>query len=310
MPDNRQLIELYAAKDIDESVARILRDLGNPEPPLRLEDVCELLKLDLSYYSKSDLDLLDEISHRTVMAGNTILTNAKRMWDVVTKAGLRGLLIPSQRQIFIDDKVPTLKERFLIGHEIAHDFIEWHRDLMMGDNEHSISPQCHHTMEAEANYGSRRLIFLGDRFADEWRDQSTFDWKKAAAVGKVFGNTITTTLWEIVNSCPSNLPALGMISVHPHHPGFCSRAGNGNVAYFFGSDAFNNQFANVGKEDVFRELRQYVEFKKRGPLGEGVQVLSDVNGEPFEFQFSTFCNGYDVLTYAEMIGPHRRVIGF
>lgn len=310
MPDNRQLIDPFAARDIDDSVARILRDLGNPEPPLRLEDVRELLKLDLAYYSKADLDLLDEISHRTVMAGNAVLTSAKRMWDVVKKAGLRGLLVPSERQIFIDDNVPDKKERFLIGHEIAHDFIEWHRDLMMGDNEHSISPQCHHTMEAEANYGSRRLIFLGDRFANEWRDHGQFDWRKATAVGKTFGNTITTTLWEVVQSSPPHLPTLGLISVHPHHPGFCSRAGDGNVAYFFGSSAFNEQFSNVSENDVFNELRQYVDFRRRGPLGEGTQVLIDVNGEPFDFQFSTFCNGYDVLTYAQMIGPQRRVIGF
>ena len=35
---------------IDRRVDKILRDLGNPEPPLRLEDVRELLRLDLGYY--------------------------------------------------------------------------------------------------------------------------------------------------------------------------------------------------------------------------------------------------------------------
>jgi hypothetical protein len=310
MPDNQYQIDPFSAQEIDDAVDRILRDLGNPEPPLRLEDVRELLKLDLSYYSKTDLNLLDEISHQVIMAGNAIMSNAKRMFDVVSKVGLRGILLPSERQIFIDDDVADLKKRFLIGHEIAHDFIPWHKPLMMGDNDETISPSCHHEMEAEANYGSRRLIFLGDRFAAEWRDSNGFDWKRAGASGKAFGNTLTTTLWQIVHTSPAETPALGMMSAHPRHHGFCARAGEGNVAYFFGSERFNQQFSNVTKEAVFSEICQYVGFNKRGPLGSSVQVLTDVNGDAFDFEFSSFCNGYDVLTHAAMVGPHKRVIGF
>ena len=40
------LIKEKTAHDIDQRVERVLRGLGNPEPPLRLEDVRELLKLD------------------------------------------------------------------------------------------------------------------------------------------------------------------------------------------------------------------------------------------------------------------------
>ena len=42
------------AADIDRRVTRILRDLGNPEPPLQLRLVREALKLDLEYYRKDD----------------------------------------------------------------------------------------------------------------------------------------------------------------------------------------------------------------------------------------------------------------
>ncbi|WP_421702149.1 ImmA/IrrE family metallo-endopeptidase [Aliiroseovarius sp.] len=310
MPNNQYQIDPFSAQDIDIAVDRILRDLDNPEPPLRLEDVRELLKLDLSYYSKADLNLLDEISHQVVMAGNTIMSNAKRMFDVVSKVGLRGILLPTERQIFIDDDVADLKKRFLIGHEIAHDFIPWHKPLMMGDNDETISPSCHDEMEAEANYGSRRLIFLGDRFATEWRDSQGFDWKRASASGKAFGNTLTTTLWQIVHTSPTETPTLGLMSVHPRHHGFCSRAGRGNVAYFFASGRFNQQFSNITEDAVFSEICKYVSFNKRGPLGSSVQVLTDVNGDAYDFEFSSFCNGYDVLTHASMIGPHTKVIGF
>jgi len=48
------IIKTKNALDIDRKVERVLRDLGNPEPPLDLEVVRELLKLDLEYYTAKD----------------------------------------------------------------------------------------------------------------------------------------------------------------------------------------------------------------------------------------------------------------
>ncbi len=39
------------AEDLREQVRKVLRGLGNPDPPLRLEEVRELLRLDRQYYS-------------------------------------------------------------------------------------------------------------------------------------------------------------------------------------------------------------------------------------------------------------------
>ena len=72
----------YEAQDIDQLVDRLLRDLGRPEPPLDLDQVRALQRLDLTYYSKTDLDLLDEMAHRARIAGNVILSTAKRMVEL------------------------------------------------------------------------------------------------------------------------------------------------------------------------------------------------------------------------------------
>jgi hypothetical protein len=58
----------HEAADIRAQVARVLRDLGNPEPPLDLDAVIDLLKLDFSYYSSTDLSLFDEFAHRVKVA--------------------------------------------------------------------------------------------------------------------------------------------------------------------------------------------------------------------------------------------------
>ena len=133
-------VDAFAAADIEASIRRLLRDLGNPKPPLRLEDVRALQKLDLIYYSKSDLNLLDEMAHRVTLAGSRITTTARRMYDVVTKAGLKALIVPEHRQIYIDEEVVDKKRRFIQAHEITHDLLPWHRSLLLGDNEESLSP--------------------------------------------------------------------------------------------------------------------------------------------------------------------------
>lgn len=60
-------------KDINAQVDRILRDLGNPEPPLSLAQVRELLRLDLKYYSATEVGNLQEIVHRLMVGGKQVL---------------------------------------------------------------------------------------------------------------------------------------------------------------------------------------------------------------------------------------------
>ena len=93
MPVIEPIIGTYGRGDINEHIARLIRDLGNPEPPLRLEQVRELQKLDLTYYSKSDLNLLNEMVHRVKLAGHAISSAAKNMRDVVNQYGLKGVLM-------------------------------------------------------------------------------------------------------------------------------------------------------------------------------------------------------------------------
>ena len=166
MPVIEPLIGNYERGDINEHIARLLRNLGNPEPPLRHEQARALQQLDLTYYSKSDLNLLDEMAHKAKMAGHQISSTTKNIWNMVNEYGLKGLLMLKEedKRIYIDDDVVEFKRRFVIAHEILHDLLPWHRSLLLGDNEATLNPIFHHAMEAEANYGGRRLIFMGEQF--------------------------------------------------------------------------------------------------------------------------------------------------
>lgn len=301
-------IGTYEFQDINERISRLLKDLGNPQPPLRLEDVRALQKLDLTYYSKSDLDLLDEIAHRTKLAGKTIATSARRMRQVVEEFGIRGLLMLNEgdKRIFIDNEVVPLKRRFVIAHEITHDLLDWHRALLLGDNESTLSPTCHQTMEAEANYGARRLIFMGDRFRQEARDLP-FNWSTIDQLKTTYGNTLTTTMWHMVCERDTTMPAFGLISKHPYHSDLCSKAGPSNVAYFPRSNALIRQFPDLSEHVAYNAIVAHATQKKAGRVGEGESIFLDGNGDPHIFKIFSFSNTYDLLSYGIYHAPHTPV---
>lgn len=299
----------FETADINDHVQRLLRDLGASEPPIRLEEVRALQSLDLTYYSKSNLNLLDEMAHRAKMAGSTLMSSARSMVEVTEKFGLRGLLMlkEHEKKIFIDKEVPDPKRRFIIAHEIIHDLLPWHRALLLGDNDQTLSPTCHQAMEAEANYGGRRLIFMGDRFQSEARD-CDFDWKAIDVFKKRYGNTITTTLWQMVCERDPTQPAFGMVSRHPYYQNIGKGGADGPVRHFIQSPLFREQFANVTNSQTYEAMKSYLTTKRSGPLGEGEVVLTDKNGTDIVFFMSTFCNRYDLLTYGRALGPRSTLV--
>jgi Zn-dependent peptidase ImmA (M78 family) len=283
--------------------------LGNPEPPLGLDKVRFLLKLNLSYYTKTDLNLLDEIAHWVTLTGHGVMISAKRMLDVVEKYGLRALIIPEQRHIFIDNDIKALKKRFVQAHEIAHSIVPWHRSLLLGDNEISLSPKCYQTMELEANFGARRLMFLGNRFKREVGD-SSLNWKSLQALSKKFGNTLTTTLWQAVCDQNPNSPTFGLVGRHPQIPSIGNRGDGENISYFIKSDAFRARFGSVDHQGAFAAVSSYATRQSRGPVGEELCVLNDSNGDPCDFHMASFSNGYDLLTLGYFVGQHKIAVGF
>ncbi|GAB2188256.1 hypothetical protein LAB1_55670 [Roseibium sp. LAB1] len=309
MPVLEPQIGQYEVQDINDRIARLLRDMGNPQPPLRLEEVRAQQKLDLTYYSKSDLGLLDEIAHRTVLAGKAVVSAVKSMREVVERYGIRGMLMHADgnRRIFIDkDEVKQLKRRFVIAHEIAHDLLDWHRELLLGDNESTLSPVCHQMMEAEANYGARRLIFLGDRFQQEARDYD-FNWKTVSDLKNRFGNTLTTTLWQMICERDPSHPTFGLISKHPYYADICKKVKEGSVAYFPRSQGLIKQFPALTPEIAYAAVCQHATRRKSGPIGSGESIFYDANGEPHLFEVYSFCNRYDLLTYGLYLKPYSHI---
>lgn len=286
------LLSQRTAHDIDNHIDRILRDLGNPQPPIRLEEVRQLLRLDLGFYSATDEGFIKEAVHALKIGARQVIERPTLLLEAIQKLDLKALLLPDRKRILLDRSLPVLKQRWSEAHETIHSVLPWHGALAMGDTKLTLTPACHDQIEAEANYGAGRLLFLGNLFAERARDmQPTM--KNIMELHNLFGNTITTTLWRYVEGSDQIL--FGMVSVHPHHLPETFDAAS-HCRYFIRSPKFALMFANEPEAEIFRQMGEYCSYKKAGPLGNGKITLLDINGSKQSFVCETFSNRYEALT--------------
>ena len=287
------------ANAIDKHVERVLRDLGYPEPPLRLEDVRSLLRLDLRHYSSTDVTWLEEKLHKLRVAGKQVLARPRLILDVVTKLDLKALFLPDQKRILVDADLPHPKQRWGEAHEIVHSVLPWHEGVAMGDKKRTLSIACHTQIESEANYGAGRLLFLGTRFTDQLADATKIDLKLVKHLKMAFGNSLTTTLWRIVENLDS--PACGLVSIHPRSD---PPPGTKAVRYFVRSPEFVKRFSSVTESELFGWMRRFC-YGKRGPIGAGEVLLRDDKGDEHVFFLECFNNHYDTLTLGTHTGCRK-----
>jgi Zn-dependent peptidase ImmA (M78 family) len=282
--------------DIDGQVAKLLRGLGSPEPPINLHVVRDLLKLDRGYYSTTDNTLLKEVLSRLKVGGKQVLMRPTLLADAVRTLSLKALYLPDQKRILLDQNLPPLKHRWNEAHEIGHDLIPWHTGMMLGDTEQTLTPACHEIMEAEANYAAGQILFLGDRFRAE-AEASTPSLELVRTLSKGFGNTMTSTLWRFAEQGHGGRPMVALVTGHPHptkrNPDFDPAR---PCRYCVESRPFRERFGNLAEADLFAVIASYCGAQAGGSLGQAEVVLRDRNGDLHVFAFETFFNRYEALT--------------
>jgi hypothetical protein len=271
---------------------------------LDLAQVRALRNLDRYFYSSQSTSPLREYLSKLVVGGKLLVKRRMRILDAVRTAGLRALWLPDRNRILIDEGIPDLKKRHAEAHEIAHSIIPHHRMFFLGDDRETLSASCHEVLEAEANYGASQLLFMRDSF-----DTRASDMPKTIttikALSRVFGNTLTMTLWRFVDAAGDREPTFALISSHPRR-----RRSTEDVAdpcrYFIESTAFRARFSTVTAPDVFECVRSYASRATGGPLGTGEVTLQDDNGAWHRFYMESFFNGYDALTLGSYAGIATR----
>jgi hypothetical protein len=287
-----QFVDSRSAKDIDKQVEKILQSIGNPVPPLNLDLVRELLKLDRKYYTSTDDGALREFAHKVKLGAKQVMMRPGLIIDVVKNWDLKALYLPDQKRILIDSSLPATKQRWSESHEIIHSVLPWHQDTTFGDNKGTLTPACYEELEWEANYGAGQLLFLHKHFQEQ-SDDLALNLKSFQNFGKQYGNSLTTTLWRVVEG--SRFACFGAIHAHPWRPPDDFNPAQ-PIRYLIQSRNYAAVFPKVTEIEIFDTIRSYCSGARGGPLGESTTVFEDLSGERFEFSMETFYNQHDALT--------------
>lgn len=247
------LVTGHEAREITEQVSKLLRDMGNPEPPLSLQIVRDRLELDLQYYSITDDRFVRDAVHAIRVAGKQILKRPALLIDAIRTFDLRALWLPDSKRILIDQDLHPLKHRWAEVHETAQAIVPWHAEYLLGDADTELSPTCYATIEAEANYACGQILFLQERFVEEAMSLPVTI-ESLKHLKQRFGNTHTSTLWRMVEEYRGSQPVVGIVSVHPirlsddFDPSEPCR-------YVIQSAKFREQFAKITEAELFNALR-------------------------------------------------------
>lgn len=282
--------------DIDEQVEKILRGLGNPEPPIDLRLARDLLKLDRQFYSSNDEGFLNEIISRMKIAGQQVLQRPTLLKEAIKNLSLKALYLPDSKRILIDADVPQLKHRWNEAHEVGHSIIPWHEGIMFGDDQTTLNPAFHEAMEAEANYAAGRLLFMAGRFREEAMASAPSIALVRSLSGQ-YGNTITSTLWRFVEQAEAQRPMVALVSGHPHPSRRKADFDTSSPCrYCVQSPLFRANFGRLTDIDLFSIVTGYSGPQRGGTLGQAEITLVNDDGQKHLFDFETFFNGYEALT--------------
>jgi hypothetical protein len=226
------------------------------------------------------------------MAGKQLLHRPTLLLDVIKKFDLKALYLPDRKRILIDSELPTAKQRWGEAHEVGHSITPWHEVCMHGDDQQTLRPACAAQIETEANSAAGRLLFLQDQF-ETMLLEMTASIKVVQELSGVFKNTMTSTLWRVVETL--KIPAVGVISEHPRYTTEQFNAAD-PCKYFIRSRMFEERFGNLSEVEVFAKIRDYCKFSRKGPLGGAEVVLRDSQGLDHVFVLETFHNTHEALT--------------
>jgi hypothetical protein len=238
-----------------------------------------------------------------LLAKKTLPDIGKYLLTALSKSKLCAFWVPESAKILVDTEVPKLKHRWIEGHEIAHSITPWHKEFLLGDNTQTLDPACHAMLEAEANYGAARLLFMQDRFAAEARDLE-LSFESIMALATRYENSIISTLWRTVEDRDPSQPVFGMISVHPRYRDIGKHDGPNPWRYFIRSAAFSTQFSGVSPEKAFELIVRHSNRRRTGPVLSARGVLQDVISEDWEFQVESFATKHAFMTFGFAIRRH------
>jgi transcriptional regulator with XRE-family HTH domain len=178
----------------DEEIARIrayvLALLRRAEVlegvPTRLDQVLAVARLVSTGEIRLDPDEKRKLRHRF---GDLV----DRVWTQ-----LQGVIHFGAREIWINQEMYPLRQRFVLGHEVGHYVLPEHREIFAYlDDEKRLRSDVHDLFERQANQAAIEILAQGDRLGQE-ADDSPLTMELIGALADRFAISMQATARRIV----------------------------------------------------------------------------------------------------------------
>lgn len=294
-PDDSTLTPIRQKK-VEKEARRALEEAGVegvlPTPVSEILGVAKVTEVKEDVLNE-DADFLEKIRREFKNSGELL---RKALSKVV------GLFDARDGLIFIDRKLPAIKQVFVRLHEAGHGFLPWQRPMysVVESSKESLEPSVADAFDREANVFAAEILFQGDMFSNQASEMEQSIWTPIK-LSKNYGASIYSSIRQYVSKHQSACAVLVL-----EMPTFAQ--GHGFVAKSrraVPSPQFTEKF---GKHKWLEEYTPDDQIGQIVPLGKarssGVRelVLTDDNGDEHEFLAEAFTNTYQVF----ILLHHRR----
>lgn len=271
--------------EIDKVIWRTLRDAGLVEPPVRIEDLLEHLKLHRDFYDLQNPTFLNHVAHR-------IQVGKHKLVQIIKSVKLFAVLFPDENRFVVDQSLPAPKQEFASFHDSTHRILVWHRSFFLGETAQTLDPDYQEWLEEEANYGGSGLMFCGPIFTQEAL-QTSPKWSSIELLKKRYKKSWVTTLRRYVEQS-HDVPMVMVIST----PNWLPKPDDQitRCRHFVRSKKFIEQFPSVHADQLVNAIDDNAAMRRGGLVAEFGVMLMDANDSPHEFMGETFFNRHYLLT--------------
>jgi hypothetical protein len=184
------------------------------------------------------------------------------------------------------------RDRFVDGHELAHQVLPWHRiDPAYMDDDETLRPDIRQVLESEANFFSAEILYQGADFTYRARDFRP-DFDAVFSLADDHQTSRQSTAWRFVEVHDE---PLGLLQFYPR--GLADETG------FQTLTLWNNIITSNSFRERFRGLQVPHSLDRFHPWVGAVRsesVQSDVvqlvaNGQPLGFEWHSWWNGRCLL---------------
>lgn len=216
-----------------------------------------------------------------------------------------GILDLLDRRIVVDTQLHPRRREFIRYHEIGHDVLPWHQEILVVTSELDLTRGVREQFEAEANYFAGHAIFqVDDMGAIQRGRQLAADALAGLAARYNASLTATARQYIVIQDIPAAL-LVGRPVGDPGARGIKFLYGVANASFLseFGGELLG---AGVGPGDPMSQALNAAPMV----VARAVVVVNDQRGETRRLMTETIFNYYNTLTLVHPVRGRGRLFAW